>query len=316
MFATQATFLVMVIAGSLAFGFGDVQTAQVSQGVDSVLSGVLFYYGWKILPSVPSRHLLDGGRSLFTEGFVQVYRTIIKINADYARGLRWYFLAVAFSESAANAFLVLAVVYLDEQIGLKATEIGILFLLTLLASLPGCLLGAHVTSRLDPILSWQLNMLCLALWSAGGAIVVDMLPQWSAYLWGVGIGVLLGWFYSTENLYFSMCLPKGQETVSKFFVLLCMLQSGTHSPYNNCKELSGFFVYCTQILAWLPPLIFTIMVEADVRKTYGVLVVSTFFLIALAMLRFSASWRDVLKESGRDEEKHDCMDHVMEDSCN
>lgn len=172
-----------------------------------------FYLGWKILPSVPARHLLDSGRSLFTEGFAQVFRTTIKIQKVYSRGLRWFFLALILAEAASNAFTVVAVVYLDEQIGLSGTEIGIFFLLTLIASLPGCSIGSAVTGRLDPNRSWQLSMFFLGLWSAGGAIVVDQLPQWAAYLWGGGIGVLLGWFYSTENLYFSMCLPKGQETV-------------------------------------------------------------------------------------------------------
>jgi hypothetical protein len=63
--------------------------------------------------------------------------------------------------------------------------------------------------------------------------------------------------------------------------------------------LSGFFVYCTQILSWLPLLIFTALVEADVSQTYAVFAVTGFLLIAIGMLRCAAPWNDILKESGR-----------------
>ena len=68
---------------------------------------------------------------------------------------------------------------------------------------------------------------------------------------------------------------------------------------NSFQELSGFFVYCTQILAWLPPLIFTGLVEADISQTYAVVATMGFFLIAIVLLRFAASWDDILRESGR-----------------
>ena len=63
--------------------------------------------------------------------------------------------------------------------------------------------------------------------------------------------------------------------------------------------MSGFYVYCTQILGWLPPLVFTAMVEAGVSQTYGIIAVSGFFLAAIAILRCAAPWEDILRESGR-----------------
>jgi hypothetical protein len=69
------------------------------------------------------------------------------------------------------------------------------------------------------------------------------------------------------------------------------------------QELAGFFVYSHQILAWLPPLIFTGLVEADVSQTYAVISVSGFFLIALGILRFASPWDVILRESGRLDEE-------------
>lgn len=212
-FGSQCAFLILVIALSIAFGLNDVNTAQMSQGINVLWSGSFFYFGWRLLPNVPPRHVLPEGRSLLTEGFSRVYHTAKEIQQKYKRGLRCYFVALIFAESAVNAFTTVAVVFLDEQIGLSGTEIGLFFLVTLIFSLPGSKLGAFITARTNPNVSWQLSMFCLMLLASGGAILLDYIPKNLAYIWGAGIGVLLGWFYPTENLFFSMILPKGHEAV-------------------------------------------------------------------------------------------------------
>jgi hypothetical protein len=213
LFGTQIVFLIAAIALALAFGLDDVGTAQLSQGINTIWSSIGFWVGWKLLPHVPPNHVLPEGRSLMTIGFVQVYQTAKNINQQYSHGLRWFFLAVVFAESAANAYVVLAVIYLNKQIGLSSTEIGIFFVITLLGALPGSRLGARITNRLDPSRSWQLSMMFLSLWTAGGAIVLNLVPKALVYVWGVFLGSLLGWYWPTQNLFFSMCLPEGQEAV-------------------------------------------------------------------------------------------------------
>jgi undecaprenyl pyrophosphate phosphatase UppP len=89
------------------------------------------------------------------------------------------------------------------------------------------------------------------------------------------------WFYPTENLFFSLCLPKGKET-----------------------ELSGFFVYCSQILVWLPPLVFTLLVNADIDQKWGLMSIVVFFFIAIGILMMVAPWEEVLKESEKNVDLH------------
>jgi MFS-type transporter involved in bile tolerance (Atg22 family) len=158
---------------------------------------------------------------------------------------------------------------------MSATQIGVFSLFTLLATLPGTQLGAFVTRRTNPNTSLRLSMLSLLAALIVGAIVLDGLENENlAYIWGACMGVLLGWFYPTENLFFSMVLPKGQEA-----------------------ELAGFYVYCTQVLAWLPPLLFTILVEKDVSQKWGVVVTSFGFLVAAGLLTMAAPWEDIVKEA-------------------
>jgi len=230
---------------------------------------------------VKPRHTLPEGHSLWTEGFTQVYRTALNINRLYKRGSRWFFLALILAEASASAFTVVSVVFLEQQLGMSFRDIAIFFIVSLVSSIPGSYFGSFVTKRLDPKRSWQINMVCLFIWSAGGAIVLDIpgIMSYLAYIWGCGIGVFIGWFYPTENLFYCMCLPVGQEV-----------------------ELAGFYVYCSQILGWLPPLIFSIIVEANVSQTYGVVAVTSFLSVAAALLACAAPWDDILEESGRAKE--------------
>jgi MFS transporter, UMF1 family len=273
-FLAQGCFLMVVIALSTALDLNSVVTAQVSQAIDVVWTGLFFLLGWRLMPSAPASHALPPGRCrLLTLGFVQVYHTTRKLNQEfYCTGLKWYLAALIFAEAGVNSFTVLAVVYLKDHIGLSGTEIGIFFLVVLIATLPGAFLSSKITNWLrSPNRSWQLCLAFLIVCTAGGALIVDQSPQFVAYIWGVCSGILLGWFYPTEHLFFSMILPHGQEA-----------------------ELSGFFVYCTQILGWLPPLIFSILVDNHVSQTYGVMSLSVFFLIAILFLSRAASWSEVL----------------------
>jgi hypothetical protein len=43
-------------------------------------------------------------------------------------------------------------------------------------------------------------------------------------------------------------------------------------------------------------------VEADVSQTYAVVAITSFFFVAIALLRCAAPWNDILKESGRRDE--------------
>jgi hypothetical protein len=74
--------------------------------------------------------------------------------------------------------------------------------------------------------------------------------------------------------FFSMCLPRGQET-----------------------ELAGFYVYCTQILSWLPPLLFTVLIEANVAYKYGVILTSFGFVVSIGFLSCAAPWPEIVKEA-------------------
>lgn len=272
-FAAQSVFLIIIIGISSSAGLSTVVTAQTSQSINVVWSGLFFFLGWRLLPGRPASHELPVGKTLVTQAFSQVWGTTRHINKYYRKSLRWFLLAVVFAEAAVNAFTVVSVVFLDEQIGMSTTQIGIFFLITLVMSLPGSRLGAWITSKVGPARSYQGAMFCLMITAIIGALIMDEGLFLIAYGWGAVIGVFLGWFYPTENLAFSILLPKGQEA-----------------------EIAGFYVYCTQILGWLPPLIFSLLVEADVHQKFGIITVQAFFVVAIGIVFLMPKWSDCVAE--------------------
>jgi MFS-type transporter involved in bile tolerance (Atg22 family) len=70
-------------------------------------------------------------------------------------------------------------------------------------------------------------------------------------------------------------------------------------PKGQEAELSGFFVYCTQILTFLPPLIFTVMIESGINMKWGLMSMIIFFVIAIGFLCLVSPWEEVLKESAK-----------------
>merc|ERR1711915_216693 len=166
-----------------------------------------------------------GGKSLWTEGFRQNWRTIQGLFHPEAKALRYYFLALVFAEAGSNSFTTVANTYLIEALGMGGTEIALFFLVSLVFTIPGSIWARFVTSRTNPNFSWKLSMLGLIISGSGGPFILDEINiKWAAYVWAAIMGLGLGWFYPTENVFFSMIVSPTQGA-----------------------ELSGFYVWCSQI---------------------------------------------------------------------
>lgn len=288
-FIMQAVFLVSLGVLSVGFGISDnsVQTARLSQALNVGINVIFFVWGWRLMPSrQASRRLPEGATnccSVLVYGLRQNIRTAVSIYCEYKKGLRWYLMATCFAQSSVGALTTVSVVYLSSEVGLNATDITLFFLVVLLGTLPGAKFSSIMSKRVNPNTSWQLSMIALFVTMVIGAFTLGDAPhKYLSLPWGFFVGFVLGWFYPTENLFFSCILPKGQEA-----------------------EIAGFRVYCSMILAWLPPLVFSILVENGVDAKWGMTFMGSFVLVAASMLRFGAgTWEEILAESGR----HDADD--------
>ena len=276
-FLTQLIFLIVIIVPGIIFNIDTIQTAQLGQAVSTtfILGGFIYAWGY-ILPNRPAARELPEGHTLWLEGFRQNYRTVGIIRQHYKKGLKWFMLTNAVAEAGVSALLPVGVTFLTEEVKFGALEIGITFAISLLTSLPGSFIGAKITSRTDPRISWMYCLLYFVIVTLGGTFALVEERSYLGYVWGGLWGVGLGWFYPVGNLTFSLCLPRGYE-----------------------NEMTGMFVYTGQILAWLPPLVFTFIIELGANTRFGFLSLFLFQAIGIGLLYCMSPWEEVLEESGK-----------------
>lgn len=192
---SELIFIVLLTALDLALKTSDVLLSRYSQSLSVLWIGICFFFGWKMSPHVPAKRFLESDRSLVTAGFIQTWKTVKNIHMNYGKSLRWYFLAIMFAEAGVNSFSVLAVTYLNVWLEMSSMQIGIQFLVVLICSIPGTILGEFVTNRYNPNTSWRL---CLAFFSAvtavGSAVLSGPERQNIVYVFGVFWGLCLGWY--------------------------------------------------------------------------------------------------------------------------
>ena len=276
-FITQEIFLVFIVGIGFLFSFNSVESSQLSQLIQSCILFLTTYKSWgTTITNRPPANKLPEGSSILTQGFKQNWNTLWKVNRNYKRSIRWFLLAIVFAEAGATAIIPVTITFLTSELGYDGTEIGFTFVIAILFSIFGTFMGKFITNGLNPLQSWKLSNLAFGLATLIGSFVLTGDgAKFLGYVFGGVLGLLQGWFYPSENLFFSMILPNGQEA-----------------------ELTGFYVYCTQILVWFPPMVFSLLVENGIQQRYGMLSMMSFQLIAIAILQFGcAPWDELLQEA-------------------
>ena len=218
------------------------------------------------------RHSLpEDHKNLFVEGFRQNWNTFLKIYR-HSQALRWFFLFVCVVEAGTTGLMPVSIAYLSRVLGFDSRDVGITFLLTLTCSVLGSATGCAVSRRWNPCTSLKIDMSAAAVVTFVGAFIIRPDTVVLGYLWGALWGFFIGWFYATEQLFYTFCLPPGQEA-----------------------EFAGFFVYCTIILAWLPPLIFSIIIESGAPDEWSIALIGFFQILGVLCLFMIPSWDVVLE---------------------
>lgn len=248
----------------------EIMTARIAQSVSFIICTVGLTIAWGFLfQKRPPTKILGDDESVWTYGFRQVARTSVKIYKHYPR-LKWFYISIAFCDSALMALTVLSITYLTEQLDFDPQENGIALLAMLICAVPGSFLGSWVTSRFD------------AIWSSMGAVTVLIVntvlvaiflkgpgQQLETYILAGGWGVGTGWKWTCDRMVLVLLIPPGQNS-----------------------ELMGMFVFFRLVIGWLPPLVFTILNEKGVSLRIAIGSLAVYFVIGLF-----AYWRIVANKS-------------------
>merc|ERR1719223_127136 len=94
--------------------------------------------------------------------------------------------------------------------------------------IPGAFVNSVLCRKYNPKISLRINFcFVFSITLAGVFVLTAENPRWLGHVWGIMWGFSLGWMYSGEQLFYTLCMPESQEA-----------------------EFAGFFVYCTVVLTW------------------------------------------------------------------
>lgn len=273
-FGSQTLFLLTVSGLSFALEMSDLQTARMSQAIATAICPVPFLIGWRCLPPVKARNKLEEGKSIIWQGFARNWNTAKLIRRDYGRSLKWFLIGASFSEPAAGAFTTVSVVFLMDHLEMSSAQVGMVFFLVLTAMIPGGLIAKFLAIRTNANTTVRLSLFAvfgLSVFGALGLTPDNVNPV--AYIWAFCLGLALGTYYPSLKLFLSFVIPKSREA-----------------------EVVGFYVNCSQLLSWLPPLVFSGLVEAGVDIGIGLMVMGCFALIAIVFFSMAAPFDELLDE--------------------
>jgi MFS-type transporter involved in bile tolerance (Atg22 family) len=172
-----------------------------------------------------------------------------------------------------NSFTTISVTYVNEVLKFNSTQISILFLIVLTCTIPGSYFANWLADKTNPLIAFKLQIITFIMLNFVGFLILNNpTKEMAAYIMGFFWGFWLGWYYPLEKLIYSMIVPKGQES-----------------------ELAGFFLYCSQILTFLPPLVFALMNEAGINLKWGGIHLNIYMSVGLVFFHFMLPWRDCLE---------------------
>ena len=274
-FTTNVIYIVVVVGIAAAAGWVDdsLATARLAQSINFVITTAFWGAAWsKLMGPRPAMSQLPPDKTLLTIGFRTIYRTSIDIAKNHT-ALGWFYAALAFSESATQALLIIVTTYSIEQLNFSSVEAGIMYLIMLISSVLGCYISQLSLRLLSPIRSNQLCVGSMALFTALAAgFVKDSRALF--YMFASFWGVCGGWKYTIERYLAITIIPKNKDA-----------------------ELMGAYLFFGQILSWLPPLVFTALNEAGISIRISMLSLLVFWFISVICLQFMGPYENALRQA-------------------
>lgn len=159
--------------------------------------------------------------------------------------------------------MTVTITYLTDQLNFSSTETGIVVLLVLVGSIPGALIAGRVASFLDPVRSTMAASMVLIVNTITESIVLtgSGQQQMEAYFFSLIWGIGTGWKWTNDRMLASILIPPGQDA-----------------------ELMGTYLFASQCLTWVPPLVFTLLNELGVNQRVGIGTFSIYFGIGVIAL--------------------------------
>ena len=271
-----ALFLFLLYMIPLLYFTGFDQNHIISARIASASSFVVvtpcFGYVWlKLMQDRPASQPLREGSSLWTVGFHKVARTAGTLRTQY-RSMMWFFINVSLVEAAIISIGTVSVTYMTDVLIMTSVQVSIAVICLFISGIIGTLVGKLSMDHVNPIRSNQLcQVLSILNTTLAAVFLTGPRQQARAYAIASGWGFVAGWKNLVERFMTTQIIPKGQDA-----------------------ELMGFYLFSSQVLSWLPTLIFTMMNEAEVNPRLSLGTMNVFFVGGILALWMMGSYEDVV----------------------
>ena len=293
LYAATLIYMAKVLTLSYVFQQDDVGTARISQLITAVTSAFIFTFAWSfffrnhnyhpppLITADDHHHQLYNGHttvtpSLATMGFCKVWNTTRHIYRTMP-ALQRIMGSILFAESAMNAIITIATTYMTTVLDMSSSEIGVVFLLVLIMGIPGAKVGEFLALQINALASAKLCILLFLITTTLAAMVLHG-PHHKQYakFFGILWGTSMGWLHPMHTVLFIGLIPKDDDERHRHH---------HHNHHHARTEFMGIYIFCQQVLSWLPPLVFTILNELGVSMGIGLASLDIFFLLGLICLQ-------------------------------
>jgi MFS-type transporter involved in bile tolerance (Atg22 family) len=214
----------------------------------------------------------DSNRCIsLTSGMHSLKRTIFEVFKQRPE-VRYFLFFRTFAQPAVYALTATVLSYLNERINLSSRDLGITVMIVLVLTIPGNWLAHFSMNKYDPLSSLRI---CILIWSVFPLIFALAIthPNHQARLFALATiwGLLTGWKEPVDKTILCACVPSGIEA-----------------------EMMGLYVFASQILSWVPPLVFTLMNENGISMKYGLSSFGGYLLLAFLCLLAMGNYKRVL----------------------
>lgn len=246
-----------------------VHSSRFANGIAGIFGLVIMSYAWAHLFSrrKDDHHhpgSLTGVARTWCEDLCLSWKSLKRLVSVIRRNypaLQWLIITLLFSPSVGSGsyFSIFSTLH-KVLVGMDSAQIGLANLIALASAMVGSRVSAILGHKLNALVSFQLSLVGLMATLAGTACFVHGPQDLHLYLCFLGcVGLVLGWLLPSER------------------VLFCTL-----APNENQAEMMGLLVSVHTALAFIPPLLFSVVTQ--VGLSVNVAVMSQNGLLALALL--------------------------------
>ena len=209
-------------------------------------------------------------------GFAKTWETY-NVICTQLPALKRLILAVMWTESALMSLLSVSVTFCVDQLLMSPLEIGLLNLISMCFAIAGAACGQEFTQRTNPLVSnlFAVSVMLVVTYLASLIMTGPADKLW-AYVIGAAWGALTTWILANDITLFVAMSPVEAHSTTEYM---------------------GLYVFAGSIGSWIPPLLFSFLVQIGAPLPVGLVAIDLLFLLGLGCYASIGNFKQAVAEA-------------------